>query len=257
MQKIDVLIILDACRYDIFEKVYKKIIGGTVEKRISPARHTLEYYQKAYPNKYNMILVSTNALLNSKGIIFNIGGNTYNAKEHFKKVIDVWDTGWDSKLNTVHPVEVDKHVVMAMSLYPKSRFIIHYMQPHAPYIYYNEKGYKTTAHVRTPGKESLTTNFLYKHLKQETMWKLADNLPKNGMGYLWKKVGRKGIIRGYYEDLKLVLKYVKSLMEYAPKKNFVITSDHGERLGEHGNYGHHHTGGYDKEIVEVPWWTNE
>ncbi len=99
------------------------------------------------------------------------------------------------------------------------------------------------------------SDFISWFFKQETIWKYAISLPNHGMGYLWRRVGREGIIKGYTEDLKLALQHIKVLMDRYPKKKFAITADHGERLGENGNYGHHHTGGYDKEIVEVPWWT--
>ena len=147
--------------------------------------------------------------------------------------------------------------MVSMDLNPKIKHVIHYMQPHAPYIYYNSKGYHTTAHVRNKAKQSFTSDFISKVFKQETIWAYAPRLPESGMGHLWKQVGREGIIKGYTKDLELALFCIKILMKKYPKKKFAITADHGERLGENGNYGHHHTGEYDKEIVEVPWWTNE
>ena len=252
----DVLVYLDACRYDIFKQVYKDIIGGNLDKAISPARHTLEYFEKMFPDIYeDIVYVSANALLNSKGIVFGIGGNSYDASKHFHKVIDVWEVGWDERIQTVHPKEVNKHATVAFCIYPKKKVILHYVQPHAPYICY--KGYGTKALIRKQYSKSRLLEFIMRHIKHETLWKIADRfgaLPTDGVGYLWKEVGRDGIIKGYTEDLKLVLRYVKQLMDKYPKKKFVITSDHGERLGEKGNYGHHHTGGYDKEIIEVPWW---
>jgi hypothetical protein len=253
----DVLIFLDACRYDIFKQVYKDIIGGNLDKAISPARHTLEYFEKVFPDVYeDIVYVSANALLNSKGVVYDIGDNSYDARKHFNKVIDVWEVGWDKKLKTVHPKEVNKHATVAFCIYPKKKVILHYVQPHAPYIYH--KKYGTRALIRSQYKKSFLLGFVMKYIKHETLWKVADKfgaLPTDGMGYLWKQVGKEGIIEGYTEDLKLVLGYVKQLMDKHPKKKFIITSDHGERLGEKGNYGHHHTGEYDKEIIEVPWWT--
>ena len=54
------------------------------------------------------------------------------------------------------------------------------------------------------------------------------------------------------KDLKLGLKYVKNLIEEYSNKKIIITADHGELLGEDGNYGHRGTRRH-KHIVEVPW----
>ena len=47
------------------------------------------------------------------------------------------------------------------------------------------------------------------------------------------------------------LKYIKIIIEKYKGKNILIIADHGERLGEKGNYGH--GGKRHKEVVEVPW----
>ena len=48
-----------------------------------------------------------------------------------------------------------------------------------------------------------------------------------------------------------MLKHVKKIIDLYPKKKIIITSDHGERLGEKGNYGH--GGKKEKVLLEVPW----
>ena len=48
-----------------------------------------------------------------------------------------------------------------------------------------------------------------------------------------------------------MLNYTKKIVDKFPEKRVVITSDHGERLGEGGDYGH--SGQRDKIIIEVPW----
>ena len=49
-----------------------------------------------------------------------------------------------------------------------------------------------------------------------------------------------------------IIKTYKKIVDKCPHKKIVVTSDHGERLGEKGDFGH--SGQYDKEIIEIPWY---
>jgi len=69
---------------------------------------------------------------------------------------------------------------------------------------------------------------------------------------LWLDEGLSGIYLGYFGDLKFCLKYCRELINKHPEKKFVITSDHGERLGEGKRFSH--GGRRTKEIKEVPWY---
>ena len=134
----DYLIILDACRYDYFEKVYKKFfrdIEGRYKIRflkvISPGNWTVAWLKSVWGNKKysNIIYVSGNPYINSKGLM-----KEYDARKHFYKIIDVWYSGWDKKSNTTHPEKMNEIAQKVISKYPEKKVIIHYMQPHAPYI---------------------------------------------------------------------------------------------------------------------------
>ena len=58
----------------------------------------------------------------------------FSAKKHFYMVVNVWDFGWDERIGTVPPGEINRAVLRFYLKYPRKRFIIHYMQPHAPYL---------------------------------------------------------------------------------------------------------------------------
>jgi len=58
----------------------------------------------------------------------------FDAKKHFYKVVDVWDFGWDERIGTVSPREINRAALKYYLKYPGKRFIIHYLQPHAPYL---------------------------------------------------------------------------------------------------------------------------
>jgi hypothetical protein len=248
----------------LFKEISKEALKNknNLKKMISPATHTVEWLVKTFTgqNLSDVIYVSSNPFINSKGIKPEQGNLSFNGKDHFKRIIDVWDTSWNPEISTVHPIDVNKAAIVSIDLHSKYRHIIHYMQPHSPYIFYG--GLESHMHpVQNLQKNLNQTNELSvfsKILKiifsQETVWRIGHNLGRNptwDMGKLWIKYGKEGIIRGYKEDLKLVLKHVNKIIELYPKKKIVITSDHGERLGEKGNYGH--GGKREKVLIEVPW----
>ena len=65
----DVLIILDACRYDIFHEVYKETLGnlGSLKKVISPATHTMQWLNETFNEKKfdDVIYIAGNPFINS------------------------------------------------------------------------------------------------------------------------------------------------------------------------------------------------
>jgi glucan phosphoethanolaminetransferase (alkaline phosphatase superfamily) len=69
-------------------------------------------------------------------------------------------------------------------------------------------------------------------------------------------IPRLRVINAYYANLMLALKYVKELIDYSLKQGIkyeeiVVTSDHGEMLGELGLYLHQE---YDlPQLTTVPW----
>ena len=129
----DYLIILDACRYDYFEKVYRKYLKeGKLKKVISPASYTLEWAQKVFLNTKlfrNVIYISANPYINSKKPMEGI-----DFRSEFKKIIDVWYSNWNDKVNTILPRDMTKKAIETIKKNKDSKIIIHYLQPHAPYL---------------------------------------------------------------------------------------------------------------------------
>ncbi len=127
----DYLIILDACRYDYFSKLCGEYLQGSLEKVYSPASCTTEWCRRSFKEYNDVVYVSANPHINSK-----TGRQAFVARDYFFRVIDVWDYGWDEGLGTVHPREVTKAAQDLKEKYSGKRLIVHYMQPHAPYLIY-------------------------------------------------------------------------------------------------------------------------
>jgi hypothetical protein len=262
----DCLIILDACRYDKFKKHYKKYFKkGTLKKAISPATHTPEFLYKCFPDKYDdIIYVSGNMFINSKNIPLNHWDSDFewNPTEHFKRVVDVWDTGFSREKGTILPKEMNKHATVLMDINKKERFIVHYMQPHAPFLTWTKTRQSLEDFWEGDDKQEKSfkqklTRFAFGHFSEALLWKTANilnRLPEGGRGQLFIQEGREGYIKHYEDNVEIVLAHVQQLIKKYPKKKFLVTADHGDWVGEHGYYGHSKINKRDKYITEVPWY---
>lgn len=255
----DFLIILDACRYDYFERIYKDYLpSGSLKKVRSPASNTLEWCKKVFRERYeDVVYISTNPFINS---VREIRG--FDAKEHFHKIVDVWNWGWDEKLGTVHPETVNLAARRAIDAIPGKRFIIHYLQPHGPYLSLGFLGSLVASRrfaYGEGGSKFAKARFFFgkmgeRILGQKVLWKLRELIglpPIDPLDAALRKVGERGLRKAYEENLRIVLDQVVQLLREIYGR-VVITSDHGELLGENGLYGHP-AGSRVTALIEIPW----
>ena len=251
------LVILDACRYDFFEEVYKEFFNDVVlKKAISPARHTLEWLCKTFDNYYDdTIYISGNPWVNSFVINKKF---KFHAKKHFYKIVDVWNFGWDNSLGTIPPREININFTKQLLKNKNKRFILHYNQPHQPYISlggFSRQTRRFKKHDPTETFKNKVKFLISKTVGDRICWELFNilNISFKDYGYmLYKKYGGfDEIRRAYKNDLRIVLEKVKLLTDNIPG-SWLITADHGELLGEHNGYDHCHYLRY-KELVEVPY----
>ncbi|MHC4621099.1 MAG: hypothetical protein ACYTEQ_25415, partial [Planctomycetota bacterium] len=126
----DYLIILDACRYDYFERVRQDYLPGKLEKIISIGSSTKEWRNKSFTEYYSdVVYVSANPYINSLAPV-----KGFSAKQHFHKVYDLWLADWDKDKGTVLPETVTKRAIEITRANSSRRAIIHYIQPHEPYL---------------------------------------------------------------------------------------------------------------------------
>jgi hypothetical protein len=226
----DVLIILDACRYDYFEREYKKFFPQAELKKVySPASGTSPWLNQVFPEKYNELqIISSSPRINTRDI--DILG--YNSSKHFnpQKVIELWDSEWDKSLETVKPQTVVKHALKHKD-YPQKQ-MIWFMQPHGPWI---------------GQKKILPVNFKIRRAELEGNEEPVVAKIRTG------EISQQEFRNAYQANLELVLNQIKKMLDQWPKnKKIVITSDHGELLGEFNSYLHY-TGLSCKKLREVPW----
>ncbi len=258
----DVAIILDACRYDSFESHYQEYLdGGSLEKRTGGSC-TTHWLRKVFRKKYpEIVYVSGNPWVNSI-----TSWNGFEPSSKFGKILDVWKEGWDEEKETIPPEEVTKKAIEAVKNHPKKRVIIHYLQPHYPYL-----SRKVPSDVqmhfdgiegrdgRSKDKFSKFSDFISERLERilgrETFWKFRDYLDIRTdyiEEYLWRTFNGEELEELYKQNLERVLGEVETLLDHLEGK-IVVTSDHGEALGENGDFFHPY-GTKNPAVREVPYW---
>jgi len=225
----DLLIILDASRFDYFKENYKDYINGKLYKVRSEGIDTFEFLRECFPDYYDLTYVSGATPVNSVVKLNPHGmGHLYRGyvpRDHFKEIIDVWNFGWSDGLGTVPPHRVTTAAVNNIS----SKMIVHYFQPHMPAI-------------GEPKFLGLTGN---------KVGKMRGNPPDSP---IWENVKENvELLRKAYEgNLRLVLLETRRLLEVVGDSfaSIIVTSDHGEGLGEDGVFAHNK----DHPVLrEIPW----
>jgi len=242
----DYLIILDACRYDYFERLYPQNFQGALSKRSSIATCTRDWLQKAFTKYYDdCVYISANANINNS--LKQQRNLNFKAIEHFHKIVEVWKDGWDDRVGTVPPDAVNSAALKSIYENRGKRFIIHYMQPHYPYL-----GMQNKSRGKIKHKYVWTVrNTLSAILGTRLGIKMANRLAPNDEEYVAKRIGVEQLKMCYENNLETVLRSVSKLLIHLQGK-IVITSDHGELLGE-GQLCGHPCAFTAKELTIVPW----
>jgi len=264
------LIVLDACRYDYFKQIYKKFIDGSLERRQSPAKWTLEWLSKTFVGTYRDVhYISPVPFCNSRGKICKRKSIFYdaicfNAKKHFGMIYDLWDEPyWNTVFNTVLPCTINDFAKLKISLNPDRRFVIHYFQPHFPYPHPNFRCGERRKRVDYVSSLSSVIKTAIPNIIQfifgtKMLWHVAYAFgikPTTPMEETWRMTCKddEAIRDIYRKNLVLVLSYVSELIEWLPPGRVAVTADHGELLGEGNCWGHGPLKPSIPELVTVPW----
>lgn len=261
----DFAIILDACRYDSFESNYQDYFDEGSLDKIRGASCTTEWLRTVFRKKYpEIVYVSGNPWVNSFA-----SWDGFEPFNKFGKILDVWKDKWDEENKTVPPEEVTRAAIYANQCYPERRLIIHYLQPHYPYLsgsvpsdvemYFDGVDGKDG---RNNGKFSKFFTFVKEKLEQtlgrESFWKFRKYFNTKSScieEYLWRKYSVEELKELYVENLRRVLEEVGTLLNHLDGK-IIVTSDHGEALGEKGDFFHPY-GTNNPAVREIPYWKKQ
>lgn len=220
----DHLIILDACRYDFFKEV--NWLEGELEKVKSQGSTSVEFLNKNFTDYYyNTVYVSANPFVSPHPSSDPYQQEPFDSEEHFPYVNQVYLKDQYDFHGVSRPEGVVEEALQTRDRYPESNMIVHFMQPHGPFI----ADCEVLEEIEDPAPG-------YRDLRRE--------------GLKWDEIKQ-----AYKANLEMVLEQVEKLVDQLDGK-VVITADHGEMIGEKFMFSHPQAI-YFKELVEVPWFEVE
>jgi len=220
----DNLIILDACRYDVFQE-----ITGLSGYRMSGGSDTTDFLKTNFSEYRDVVYITANPFVNRFAKV--------------RKIIPVWKYCWDYRKNTV-PSEA----VAYYALVTGGKKVIHFIQPHYPYL---TSGYDDGSFRKLRESIGRDEGFVVEKETKEGFFEVVTS-------DVYKKLDVSVQIALYRTNLRIVLDVALPLAR-ALRGRTVITADHGESFGERIHpvipfrmYGHL-PGYYVDHLVKVPW----
>lgn len=245
----ELLVVMDACRYDYFKMNYKDFLDGELSKRTSPACRTPEWFDEEFGDQEHddIVYVSANPHINSV-----TSSEGIRASENFHEVVDVWKTGWSNDKNTVLPEAVRDEALEALEEYENKRVVAHYIQPHYPYLgkkvdglgwFREDDEYSLLQKMYRFASFRLIGNCLNTVMGRARAWKIRNvlGLPtSDGKDELVWREFKNNVAewkRLYEDNLRQGLETVEELAESTDRR-MAVTADHGEAFGEQGVFLH-------------------
>lgn len=247
----DALIILDALRVDALHEVADEYsFIEDISERTSVGSTSKEWLLKTFTESHSEEIAKTTYVTGNgfvhwlrddppKYMDFSSTGGT--AVEHvelleralnrttvhastFEHIEELWSL---AEVNPVAPVpdaeSITEHAIAQSRNRSPDRLLVHYMQPHAPYVAETKERGQVTDTELSPFAALIDGT-----ATREEIWNL------------------------YIENTRYVLDSVADLLENIDAEKAVITADHGELFGEWYMYGH--TVGFPQpKLKRVPW----
>lgn len=233
MDNWDVLVLLDACRHDAFERVHRqdKLLDGVLSQRISCGSHTTTWFKNTFDRPCpEIVYLSTNPHISAR-YLPRLGVSP----DTFAHLEELWHTRWDANEHTVMPQAVAEEYLRLRERFPDRKFILHFMQPHSPFV-------GKTRLRKTPRTPEVAS-------AQEDGTPRA--LPSDLTLVQEKVVTLREAIQAYDDNIRVALDVVAAMLPRI-SGHVAITSDHGELLSEYGMFGHF-VDLWVPELIEVPW----
>jgi hypothetical protein len=236
----DLLIVLDACRLDAMREVAPEFdFIESVDSIWSVGSSSHEWLCKTFTRDYldqirETAYISTNP---HTPATFQDG-----ALPPYSYPIPVMCADWDvvdeadfkllrqihkhdheDLFTTVGPDLVTDHAIHAGREHDFERMVVHYFQPHRPYIAHALSAERAVTDIEDQPWAALRNG-----ADREDVWEL------------------------YLDNLRMALRSVERLLENTAAERAVITADHGDLFGEFGLYGHPE-GFAHPNLKKVPW----
>ncbi len=257
----DLLVVLDTCRVDALTAVAEEYdFISSVDSIWSVGSRSDEWLSQTFDREFDETIaetayVSANPYTHA---VFHEGDYApsgfhppatwpaWNVADidDFAVFDEVWRGGTDDDLGVCPPSTVTDRAIRASREADPDRLIVHYMQPHRPYI--SDRVGESERGTRETGESAADAD-------NETA--TESRLDPNTKPFAALKAGiidRDSVWKRYLDNLRLALDSVERLLENVDADTAVITADHGEAFGEYGLY-EHPVGCPVPWVRRVPW----
>lgn len=240
----DNLLIFDACRYDDFCRV-TNYDNEEINRRRTLGSNTREFLTKTFAGEqlHDTVYVTANPQFFKRWDDFD------DPETVFYDTVSVIDE-WDSDLGTVTPESVVETARDCNDRYPDKRLLIHFIQPHYPFIG------PTAERIRDETGKTIGGSVPMDHQRDDFDWEESQRFPSY-VDAVEAGISPQQIRTAYRESIDRVVRASRELIEELPGK-LVITADHGEHLGDRpipfgGRLWGHPPGVRSKALCVVPW----
>ena len=224
------IIILDACRYDFFKEIYRKYIEGGLLKVRSFGSDTGSFLKGLVnlPEFRELRVFSSSPHMSNTSIL-----RRWLNSPNFPLGLDIialWKIKWNEDIGTVLPENVN-HSVIEYGL--SNRNIIWYTPPHFPWI----------------EDVDFSKDLINKSIKKrKPLSEIISKKIRNG------EISKRRIRQLYILNLEHSLRPISKLLKTIGNTidRIVVTSDHGELLGEYGLF-FHYSNLDAPQLYTVPW----
>lgn len=232
----DNLLILDGCRYDLFERYYQEIgLDGTLEKKVSKGSGSPEFLRRNFGggNFDDIVYVTANPFVEK------VIDDPFFHTEH------VWLDGWNEEEETVLAETLVDRTWSLLEEYPNKRFVMHFMQPHHPFVgqtrLEDDPGF-VGAIAKSTDEEVPDVEFVWEKLRKN-------------------QLSKDDVWEAYADNLNYVMDSVRPFLEEVDGKS-IVTSDHGNAFGERARPFPSRVYGHGNRIripalIDVPWYVPE
>ena len=198
----DTLIILDACRADLFEEVTSIKRWDEYDRVNSGSGATPTWFERKWNNKYGDIVYVAGTPIVSRC-----------APKSWYSVVECWQNAVNEDLNGPDPKVVTNSAIKTHREFPNKRVVVHYQQPHYPFLLDPDLHFTEFA-----GTKQWDVN---SDPRAANVWEAL----RSGI------VSKKRVWNGYKRNLEYVLEEVDKLLGKINGK-VVVSSDHGNLIGE-------------------------
>lgn len=213
----DLLIIIDACRADLFEHSAEEFayLHHDIETRRSVGPATRNWMQRTFTSEWRQEMSDT------AYVVSNPYSDLLLDAEDFSYLDEVHRYAWNDEIGTVEARPVTERAIDIHRTRDPNRLLVHYMPPHFPSIP-EHLGFSL------PRGDEFAASYQGNDGGWDSVW---DALRAG-------EISSERVWDSYRANLEYVLEDIEVLLENVDVETAYLSSDHGNAFGELWTWGH-------------------